>query len=184
MHSKFLYTALIALGLVIPNTSYGYFSYEKAESVKEEIKQPVKQEQPKIAEKKVETKVVEPPKQEVKQQAAGLLPVNKGKVEVTSIKEPVSKAISEIKNADKSVIKTANSFTLGIGSLQAQLEKYSSDNGYTLVWNAQNDYYMEAQTVFSGSYDKVIQDIFKALKANNIFLRATLYSNKVLEVKD
>lgn len=179
MHNKFLYVALVALGLVIPNTSYAYFSYEKAEVVSTEVKQEVK-EQPKPAAKA--DKVVEPVKKEVKQ-AVSPTPVN-SKVEVTPIKEPVTKAINEIKKTSKPVIKAANSFTLGMGSLQAQLEKFSKDNGYTLVWNAENDYYLEAVTVFNGNYEGIIKDIFKALKGNNIFLKGTLYSNKVLEIKD
>lgn len=177
MHNKFLYVALVALGLVIPNTSYAYFSYEKAETAPKEIKQEIKKGQLKTEIKAVELKEVK--------QSVSPTPVN-SKVEVTSIKEPASKAINEIKkNGTLSpIVKPASSFTLGMGSLQAQLEKFSKDNGYTLVWNAENDYYLEAVTVFNGNYEGIIKDIFKALKGNNIFLKGTLYSNKVLEIKD
>lgn len=177
MHNKFLYVALVALGLVIPNTSYAYFSYEKAETAPKEIKQEIKKRQPKTEIKAVELKEVK--------QSVSPTPVN-SKVEVTSIKEPASKAINEIKKNGtlNPIVKPASSFTLGMGSLQAQLEKFSKDNGYTLVWNAENDYYLEAVTVFKGNYEGIIKDIFKALKGNNIFLKGTLYSNKVLEIKD
>lgn len=178
MHNKFLHVALVALGLVIPNTSYAYFSYERAETAPKEIKQEIKKGQPKTEIKAVESKEVK--------QSVFPAPVVNSKVEVTSIKEPASKAINEIKKIGtlNPIVKPASSFTLGIGSLQAQLEKFSKDNGYTLVWNAENDYYLEAVTVFNGNYEGIIKDIFKALKGNNIFLKGTLYSNNVLEIKD
>lgn len=179
---------LFALAVTTP--AHAYFQYEKYTEpvVKQEVKKgsaenAIKeiQEQKTAVQQKQESKKMTEPKKVAEPKKAV---ESKKIVEQKKTAEPKSVIKSAPQKVEvKKEIKSAE-FVLEKGSLQLQLDKYSKKNGYTLIWNASNDYLMEAKTVFTGNYQKVVSDLFNALKANGILLRAVMYQNNVLEVKE
>lgn len=173
---------LFALTATTP--AYAYFQYEKYTEpvVKQEVKKNSAQTAIKeIKEQKTAVQQKQEPQKPVEQKKVAE-PKKTVEPKKTAESKPVVRPVS-VNVEVKKEIKPAE-FVLNKGSLQLQLDKYSKKNGYTLIWNASNDYLMEAKTVFTGSYQKVVSDLFNALKANGILLRAVMYQNNVLEVKE
>lgn len=69
--------------------------------------------------------------------------------------------------------------------LRGQMEDWASVAGYSLIWNAQNDYEMRSSATFSGEFIDAVKNFFAALQANGLALRVTIYQgNKVMEVSE
>lgn len=176
MNKLLILSLLTVIGTATPANAY--FQYEKYTEPKQEIKHD--EAKKKITELKKEQNVSKVEKIKPVEQ---IQPVSKP---IEKVAHPVQ-SVQKIKNVSKPVQNkpvVKQDFVLKKGSLQAQLDKFSKKHGYTLIWNASNDYLMEAETVFIGDYKHVINELFTALKANGILLRAIMYKNNVLEVKD
>lgn len=69
--------------------------------------------------------------------------------------------------------------------LRGQMEGWAAVAGYSLIWNAQNDYEMRSSATFSGEFIDAVKNFFAALQANGLALRVTIYQgNKVMEVSE
>lgn len=69
--------------------------------------------------------------------------------------------------------------------LRGQMEGWAAVAGYSLIWNAQNDYEMRSSATFSGVFIDAVKNFFAALQANGLALRVTIYQgNKVMEVSE
>lgn len=69
--------------------------------------------------------------------------------------------------------------------LRALMEGWAAIAGYSLIWNAQNDYEMRSSATFSGVFVDAVKSFFAALQANGLALRVTIYQgNKVMEVSE
>lgn len=69
--------------------------------------------------------------------------------------------------------------------LRGLLESWAAIAGYSLIWNAQNDYEMRSSATFSGVFIDAVKNFFAALQANGLALRVTIYQgNKVMEVSE
>lgn len=69
--------------------------------------------------------------------------------------------------------------------LRGLLEGWAAIAGYSLIWNAQNDYEMRSSATFSGVFIDAVKNFFAALQANGLALRVTIYQgNKVMEVSE
>lgn len=69
--------------------------------------------------------------------------------------------------------------------LKAQLERWAADAGYTLIWSAHNDYEMQSNSSFTGSYQAAVKAFFGALQSGGHALRVTIYEgNHVMEVSE
>lgn len=69
--------------------------------------------------------------------------------------------------------------------LRALMEGWAAIAGYSLIWNAQNDYEMRSSATFSGVFVDAVKNFFAALQANGLALRVTIYQgNKVMEVSE
>ncbi|GKG93851.1 toxin co-regulated pilus biosynthesis Q family protein [uncultured Desulfovibrio sp.] len=69
--------------------------------------------------------------------------------------------------------------------LRALMEGWAAIAGYSLIWNAQNDYEMRSSANFSGVFVDAVKNFFAALQANGLALRVTIYQgNKVMEVSE
>lgn len=69
--------------------------------------------------------------------------------------------------------------------LKAQLERWATDAGYTLIWSAHNDYEMQSDSSFTGSFQAAVKAFFGALQSGGHALRVTIYEgNKVMEVSE
>lgn len=69
--------------------------------------------------------------------------------------------------------------------LRGLMEGWAAIAGYSLIWNAQNDYEMRSSATFSGVFVDAVTNFFAALQANGLALRVTIYQgNKVMEVSE
>ena len=69
--------------------------------------------------------------------------------------------------------------------LRGLMEGWAAIAGYSLIWNAQNDYEMRSSATFSGVFVDAVKNFFAALQANGLALRVTIYQgNKVMEVSE
>lgn len=69
--------------------------------------------------------------------------------------------------------------------LRGLMEDWAAIAGYSLIWNAQNDYEMRSSARFSGVFVDAVKNFFAALQANGLALRVTIYQgNKVMEVSE
>lgn len=69
--------------------------------------------------------------------------------------------------------------------LKAQLERWAADAGYTLIWSAHNDYEMQSNSSFTGSFQAAVKAFFGALQSGGHALRVTIYEgNHVMEVSE
>lgn len=69
--------------------------------------------------------------------------------------------------------------------LRAQMKDWADQAGYTLIWNAQNDYELKSSASFPGVFVEAVRDCFSALQANGLALRVTIYQgNNVMEVAE
>lgn len=69
--------------------------------------------------------------------------------------------------------------------LKAQLERWATDAGYTLIWSAHNDYEMQSNSTFNGPFKDAVKVFFGALQSNGHALRVTIYEgNCVMEVSE
>lgn len=69
--------------------------------------------------------------------------------------------------------------------LRGLMEGWAAIAGYSLIWNAQNDYEMRSSARFSGVFVDAVKNFFAALQANGLALRVTIYQgNKVMEVSE
>lgn len=79
-----------------------------------------------------------------------------------------------------------NEWTISPGLLRGQLESWSAQAGYQLVWKARNDFEMFSQAAFQGDFTGAVQKLFNGMHSQGSgLLRATIYQgNKVLEVTE
>ncbi len=69
--------------------------------------------------------------------------------------------------------------------LRIQMEAWATAAGYSLVWNASNDYEMKSSATFNGSFIDAVKGLFTALQANGLALRVTIYQgNNVIEISE
>ena len=69
--------------------------------------------------------------------------------------------------------------------LRGLMEGWAAIAGYSLIWNAQNDYEMRSSATFSGVFVDAVKNFFAALQANGLALRVTIYQgNQVMEVSE
>ncbi len=69
--------------------------------------------------------------------------------------------------------------------LRGQVEGWAAVAGYSLIWNAQNDYELRSSATFSGEFVDAVRSFFAALQANGLALRVTIYQgNRVMEVSE
>lgn len=95
--------------------------------------------------------------------------------------------------ADAEIIPVSNPAGMGVRSweivkgemLKAQLERWASDAGYTLIWSAHNDYEMQSDATFNGSFQAAVKAFFGALQSGGHALRVTIFEgNNVMEVSE
>ena len=72
------------------------------------------------------------------------------------------------------------------GLLRGQLENWSAQAGYQLVWKARNDFEMFSQASFQGDFTGAVKKLMGGMHSQGSgLLRATIYQgNKVLEVTE
>ena len=69
--------------------------------------------------------------------------------------------------------------------LRIQMEAWATAAGYSLVWNASNDYEMKSSATFNGSFIDAVKGLFTALQAHGLALRVTIYQgNNVIEISE
>ena len=95
--------------------------------------------------------------------------------------------------ADAEIIPVSNPVGMGVRSweivkgemLKAQLERWATDAGYTLIWSAHNDYEMQSDSTFNGPFKDAVKAFFGALQSNGHALRVTIFEgNNVMEVSE
>ena len=95
--------------------------------------------------------------------------------------------------ADAEIIPVSNPADMGVRSweivkgemLKAQLERWATDAGYTLIWSAHNDYEMQSNSTFNGPFKDAVKAFFGALQSNGHALRVTIFEgNSVVEVSE
>lgn len=95
--------------------------------------------------------------------------------------------------ADAEIIPVSNPAGIGVRSweivkgemLKAQLERWATDAGYTLIWSAHNDYEMQSNSTFNGSFQAAVKAFFGALQSGGHALRVTIFEgNNVMEVSE
>ena len=71
------------------------------------------------------------------------------------------------------------------GSLHTQLESWTKQAGYQLVWSTDTDLDMQSRASFRGNFVGAVTQLFEGLHSAGFPLRATIYQvNNVLEVGD
>ena len=71
------------------------------------------------------------------------------------------------------------------GSLHTQLESWTKQAGYQLVWSTDTDLDMQSRASFRGNFVGAVTQLFEGLHSAGFPLRATIYqANNVLEVGD
>ena len=69
--------------------------------------------------------------------------------------------------------------------LRDQLGDWATQAGFSLVWNARNDYELQSSATFRGDFVAAIREFFAALASNGLALRVTIYQgNNVMEVSE
>lgn len=95
--------------------------------------------------------------------------------------------------ADAEIVPISNPAGRGVRSweivkgemLKAQLERWAANAGYTLIWSAHNDYEMQSNSSFTGSFKDAVKAFFGALQSNGHALRVTIFEgNNVMEVSE
>ena len=95
--------------------------------------------------------------------------------------------------ADAEIVPVSNPAGMGVRSweivkgemLKAQLERWATDAGYTLIWSAHNDYEMQSDSTFNGPFKDAVKAFFGALQSNGHALRVTIFEgNNVMEVSE
>ena len=95
--------------------------------------------------------------------------------------------------ADAEIIPVSNPAGMGVRSweivkgemLKAQLERWATDAGYSLIWSAHNDYEMQSNSTFTGPFKDAVKAFFGALQSNGHALRVTIFEgNNVMEVSE
>ena len=95
--------------------------------------------------------------------------------------------------ADAEIVPISNPAGMGVRSweivkgemLKAQLERWATDAGYTLIWSAHNDYEMQSNSTFNGPFKDAVKACFGALQSNGHALRVTIFEgNNVMEVSE
>lgn len=95
--------------------------------------------------------------------------------------------------ADAEIVPVSNPAGMGVRSweivkgemLKAQLERWATDAGYTLIWSAHNDYEMQSNSTFNGPFKDAVKAFFGALQSNGHALRVTIFEgNSVVEVSE
>ena len=95
--------------------------------------------------------------------------------------------------ADAEIVPISNPAGMGVRSweivkgemLKAQLERWATDAGYTLIWSAHNDYEMQSNSTFNGPFKDAVKAFFGALQSNGHALRVTIFEgNNVMEVSE
>ena len=132
---------------------------------------------------------------------APLAPVAKGPGGVSPVPSPMSStpsgdtaaAVPASLPADAEIVPISNPAGMGVRSwkivkgemLKAQLERWASDAGYTLIWSAHNDYEMQSDSTFTGPFKDAVKAFFGALQSNGHALRVTIFEgNNVMEVSE
>ena len=96
-------------------------------------------------------------------------------------------------SADAEIVPISNPAGMGVRSweivkgemLKAQLERWASDAGYTLIWSAHNDYEMQSNSTFTGPFKDAVKAFFGALQSGGHALRVTIFEgNNVMEVSE
>lgn len=96
-------------------------------------------------------------------------------------------------SADAEIVPISNPAGMGVRSweivkgemLKAQLERWATDAGYTLIWSAHNDYEMQSDSSFTGSFQAAVKAFFGALQSGGHALRVTIFEgNRVMEVSE
>lgn len=96
-------------------------------------------------------------------------------------------------SADAEIVPISNPAGMGVRSweivkgemLKAQLERWATDAGYTLIWSAHNDYEMQSDSTFTGPFKDAVKAFFGALQSNGHALRVTIFEgNRVMEVSE
>lgn len=158
---------------------------------------------PSVAPQKVETKTISyTPVAAPVTPPAPPAPVAKGREGVSPVPSPVptstpsgdtASAVPASLSADAEIIPVSNPAGMGVRSweivkgemLKAQLERWASDAGYTLIWSAHNDYEMQSNSTFNGSFQAAVKAFFGALQSNGHALRVTIFEgNNVMEVSE
>ena len=69
------------------------------------------------------------------------------------------------------------------GGLKSQLEQWSERAGYSLIWDSQYDYRLDAGSVFYGDFKKAVQEVIMALYRSGARIKADIYTrNNVLYI--
>ena len=160
---------------------------------------------PSAAPQKVETKTISyTPVAAPVTPPAPPAPVAKGREGVSPVPSPMptstpsgdTAAVPASLPADAEIIPVSNPAGMaGMGvrsweivkgeMLKAQLERWASDAGYTLIWSAHNDYEMQSDSTFNGPFKDAVKAFFGALQSGGHALRVTIYEgNKVMEVSE
>lgn len=129
-------------------------------------------------------------------------PVAKGREGVSPVPSPMptstpsgdtASAVPASLPADAEIIPVSNPAGMGVRSweivkgemLKAQLERWATDAGYTLIWSAHNDYEMQSNSTFTGPFKDAVKAFFGALQSNGHALRVTIFEgNNVMEVSE
>ncbi len=130
------------------------------------------------------------------------VPVAKGREGVSPVPSPMptstpsgdtASAVPASLPADAEIIPVSNPAGMGVRSweivkgemLKAQLERWATDAGYTLIWSAHNDYEMQSNSTFTGPFKDAVKAFFGALQSNGHALRVTIFEgNNVMEVSE
>lgn len=158
---------------------------------------------PSVAPQKVETKTISyTPVAAPVTPPAPPAPVAKGREGVSPVPSPVptstpsgdtASAVPASLSADAEIIPVSNPAGMGVRSweivkgemLKAQLERWATDAGYTLIWSAHNDYEMQSDSTFNGPFKDAVKAFFGALQSNGHALRVTIFEgNNVMEVSE
>ena len=133
---------------------------------------------------------------------APLAPVAKGPGGVSPVPSPMSTStpsgdtaasVPASLPADAEIVPVSNPAGMGVRSweivkgemLKAQLERWATDAGYTLIWSAHNDYEMQSNSTFNGPFKDAVKAFFGALQSNGHALRVTIFEgNSVVEVSE
>jgi hypothetical protein len=90
------------------------------------------------------------------------------------------KAVEQLQPA---IMPVEEKWDISPGSLRFQIAEWCSTAGYTLVWQADNDYEMGSFAAFRGDFVEGVKQLFSSLQRAGFPLRITIYKrNQVLEV--
>ena len=133
---------------------------------------------------------------------APLAPVAESRESVSPVSSPApastpsggtAAAVPASLSADAEIVPISNPAGMGVRSweivkgemLKAQLERWATDAGYTLIWSAHNDYEMQSDSTFTGPFKDAVKAFFGALQSNGHALRVTIFEgNRVMEVSE